>query len=73
MGAQGSQAYLDLGGVPDREWPSSYATEVIAQSCPRCAAEPYLVCVNPATGRDARLPCIARVSAAYAAARLHAN
>jgi len=57
-----SPAYLDLGGLVDRpRWPSTYSVDVIQRPCLRCSAAPFHVCLNPATGRPAKLPCLARI------------
>lgn len=58
----GSEVYLDTVGAVDRVlWPPSY-NGVIDRRCTRCHAEPYELCINPATGRGAKAPCLVRGS-----------
>ena len=57
-----SEVYLDMVGELERvPWPPVY-NAVIDRPCPRCHANPYELCTNPATGRGAKAPCLVRGS-----------
>jgi hypothetical protein len=66
-----SAAYLDTVGnmTPG---PAAYG-HAIQRPCPRCGAAEYKLCVNPKTGSVAKVPCVARINSAYAAASSRAS
>ena len=63
-GGVDSEAYIDTVGLIDRPgWPASYR-HAIQRACPRCGAEPFVLCTNPATPskpHHAKSPCLARL------------
>lgn len=56
-----SEAYLDIGGDPGRRWPVSY-NECIMRDCPNCGVTKMNLCINPATRRSRKAPCILRMT-----------
>lgn len=56
-----SEAYLDLGGTPERRWPASY-NECIMRGCPNCGAVKMDLCINPTTHRARKAPCVLRMT-----------